>query len=343
MAGIYVHFPFCSSRCIYCDFYSGVRKDWPQYVSALVKEIESNRLAIDPNTIYFGGGTPSILPYGELSRVVEALKSNFDLSRVKEFTIECNPDDITPEKAFLLHSLGADRASMGVQSFNDNHLKWMKRRHTAEGAKKAFMCLRDSGFNNISLDLIFGFVGLSMREWDYSISEALSLHPEHISCYQMMGRYASINENECEEQYLHLQHRLADAGFEQYEISNYSLPGKASIHNQGYWDRTAYIGFGAAAHSFDGSLRRWWNVPDIDRYIAGCPPSEEILTEKEVEEEKIMLGLRTSKGIDISIVEKKPAFNKLVEAGYIEKIDSSGRICKKKMFVSDWIISQLFD
>ena len=359
MAGIYVHFPYCQNRCIYCDFYSRVRRDWDKYVDALLCEIAARKdflKGVPPRTLYFGGGTPSLLPYSQLSRVVEGLRENFDLSEIEEFTIECNPDDISPEKASELRLLGASRISMGVQSFCDAHLKWMRRRHTAEDARRAFLSLRAAGFDNISIDLIFGFQGLSDDDWAYSIDEAMKLSPEHISCYQMMGRWASDDEAECRKQYLYLAERLSDAGYEHYEISNYCKPGKASLHNSSYWTRDAYLGLGAAAHSFNGERTRSWNVSDLDRYIAErCPNrsgmtyggtsgiSSETLSDAEADEERLMLGLRTSRGVDLSsLVTKKPALDSLVKAGYIIKEYSAIRIPEEHFFVSDWIISQLF-
>ena len=347
MAGIYVHFPYCQSRCIYCDFYSRVRRDWDKYVDALLCEIAARKdflKGVPPRTLYFGGGTPSLLPSLQLSRVVEGLRKNFDLSEIEEFTIECNPDDISQEKASELRLIGASRISMGVQSFCDAHLKWMRRRHTAEDARRAFRTLRAAGFDNISIDLIFGFQGLSDDDWAYSIDEAMKLSPEHISCYQMMGRWASSDEAACRKQYLYLAERLRYAGYEHYEISNYCLPGFASRHNSAYWTRDAYLGLGAAAHSFDGVRTRSWNVSDLDRYIAErCPVGSETLSDAEADEERLMLGLRTSRGVDLSsLVTKKPALDSLVKAGYIIKEDSTIRVPEEHFFVSDWIISQLF-
>lgn len=349
MAGIYVHFPYCSSRCIYCDFYSRVRRDWTEYIDALGREMSLRNDGFAPRTLYFGGGTPSILPLHELQKTVHLLHGRYDLSQVEEFTIECNPDDISKEKAVGLRALGANRISMGVQSFFDEHLKWMKRRHSAEGAEKAFNTLRQAGFENISIDLIFGFSGLTLPQWNHSITAALTLLPEHISCYQMMGRHASDDEEMCRRQYALLQERLSDAGYLQYELSNFALEGRHSRHNSAYWAREAYIGLGAAAHSFDGERTRAWNISDIDKYAGyycaesghSSPEFQEILSDSEIEEERIMLGLRTSNGISSVLVEKKPAFNKLVEAGYIERVGSSVRIRKEHLFVSDWITTQL--
>lgn len=344
MAGIYVHFPFCASRCIYCDFYSRVRKDFPEYVDALIREAENRRgflKGVPPATLYFGGGTPSVLPVGELERFVSALSDSFDLSGVGEFTVEVNPDDIDSDKASGLRNLGVTRISMGIQSMNDDHLKWMKRRHTAEDAVRAFKTLRDVGFGNISVDLIFGFEGLSGQEWGRTIRKVVELSPEHISCYQMMGKYASADDDACLSQYLALQSVLAEAGYRQYEISNYCKPGFHSRHNSAYWRREPYLGLGAAAHSFDGGYGRYWNVFDTDAYIAGASLRGESLTEVEVAEEVIMLGLRTSDGIPKELVCKNPSYPGFIASGALVESDDCVRISPASFFVSDDLISSL--
>ncbi len=344
MAGIYVHFPFCASRCIYCDFYSRVRTDFPEYVDALIREAESRRSflkGVPPATLYFGGGTPSVLPAGELERFVSALALSFDLSGVGEFTVEVNPDDVDSAKASVFRSLGVTRISMGIQSMNDDHLRWMKRRHTADDAVRAFRSLRDAGFGNISVDLIFGYDGLSLQEWERTVRKVVGLSPEHISCYQMMGRYASSDEDACLAQYLALQSILAEAGYLQYEISNYCKIGFHSRHNSAYWRREPYLGLGAAAHSFDGEFRRYWNVSDTDAYIAGAPLKGECLTEVEVAEEVIMLGLRTSDGIPKDLVCRNPSYSGFIASGALIESGDRVRISPASFFVSDELISSL--
>lgn len=344
MAGIYVHFPFCASRCIYCDFYSRVRTDFPEYVDALIREAESRRnflKGVPPATLYFGGGTPSILPAGELERFVSALSGSFDLSRVVEFTVEANPDDIDSAKASEFRRRGVTRISMGVQSLDDGHLRWMKRRHSAEDAVRAFRTLREAGFDNISVDLIFGFEGLSAQEWGSTIRKVVELSPEHISCYQMMGKYASSDDDACRSQYLALQSSLEEAGYQQYEISNFCRPGYHSRHNSAYWRREPYLGLGAAAHSFDGVARRYWNVSDTDAYIAGSPLKGETLSEVEVAEEVIMLGLRTSAGIPKELVCRNPSYSGFIGSGALIESGDRVRISPASFFVSDNIISTL--
>lgn len=350
MAGIYVHFPFCVSRCIYCDFYSSVRNDWDRYVEALARELRANReffKGVSPATLYFGGGTPSFLPVSQLERVADAAREIFVVDDFEEFTIEANPDDVNPASAGEWRRMGVTRVSMGVQSFEDSHLKWMNRRHTSAQVFDAVGILRDAGIGDVSVDLIFGFTGLSDSQWDDNISKALMLRPEHISCYQMTGRYFHPSEELCFGQYSHLQERLAAEGYQQYEVSNYCLPGHESRHNSGYWDRSAYLGVGAAAHSFDGDRLRRWNLADIDRYVGGAAPIEETLTDEECIEEILMLGLRTAAGVDLNSLpeayrnEMKPALDHMIRTGSILKSDSRIRIPSGKLFISDWIVGQL--
>ena len=362
MAGLYVHFPFCASKCIYCDFYARVRKDWKPYVEALRREIIERAgewEGVPPTTLYFGGGTPSLLPPTRLEQVGEACRQAFGVTLPScpaptghlfdEFTVEVNPDDVTPALAAALQEMGVSRVSMGVQSFDDAHLRWMRRRHTAAQAIQACATLRRAGCDNLSLDLIFGFEGLSDDGWLHSVEQALALRPEHISCYQMMGRWADGDEERCRRQYTLLQERLLAAGYEQYEISNYALPGRASRHNSAYWTREPYLGFGAGAHSFDGDRLRRWNTPDIDAYTTSRPFGSERLTDREVLEEKLMLGLRTTAGLDLAVLSpaeraqlKKTTLEELSRAGKLIVENGRIRIPQEELFVSDWIVSRLF-
>jgi oxygen-independent coproporphyrinogen-3 oxidase len=393
MAGLYVHIPFCSSFCIYCDFYSEVAPERVDaYLEALGREAQarSNELEVPPSTLYVGGGTPSLLSEKQFSKLCGVLRENFDLSRVEEFTIEANPDDITPEKLALWRSCGVNRLSIGVQSFCDAHLKWMRRRHDSAAAARAFSMARETGFGNISLDLIFGYAGLSQPEWEATINEALSLCPEHISCYQMMleegtpltllaeaGKYAEPPQEECAAQYASLQRRLAEAGYVQYEISNFALPGFESHHNSSYWRREPYLGLGPAAHSFDGARRRSWNDPDLEAWLAAWNPasesqrasepflpqssasrqeepaapqrhragSYELLSDKDVFNETVMLSLRTARGLDLAeldqalLAEARPAFEAALASGNLIRTPSGRlRIPSDRFFISDFAI-----
>ncbi|MBR4804899.1 MAG: radical SAM family heme chaperone HemW, partial [Bacteroidales bacterium] len=242
MAGIYLHIPFCNSKCIYCGFYSVVSREIREkFVPALRREISLRRNFFDTlpreqrsiKTLYIGGGTPSVLPDSTLAEIVTLLKENFSFPDSFEFTVEVNPDDITKEYAGALKNLGINRVSMGVQSFEDSHLRWMARRHNAKQAEEAFAILRDAGFENISADLIFGFPLLSMAQWESNLKKLISLSPEHISAYQLSidentalerlasrGDFIPSDEAACSLQYAMLQSILMEAGYEQYEISN---------------------------------------------------------------------------------------------------------------------------
>lgn len=337
MAGIYIHIPFCKSFCTYCGFYSVKdrgRED--KFIAALQKEIFYKKdffkhAGVSPETLYIGGGTPSVLPAGGLARVVGAVKEGFGLVDIPEFTVEVNPNDITPEYVRSLAALGVNRVSMGIQSFIDRHLKWMNRRHTAAQGEQAYRILRENGIRNISIDLIFGYEGLSPEDWEYNLDRALSLAPEHISAYQMSiepgsvlfsmvrrGEYRPLAEEVCRMQYCRLQDRLTEAGYEQYEISNFAkvIPGEGtpsgwrSRHNSSYWDKSPYLGLGPSAHSYDGR-KRSWNGNSLKRYCeyymnrdmnADADADEsytggETLSRAASFNESLMLGLRRKEGV----------------------------------------------
>lgn len=320
MAGIYVHIPFCASRCSYCDFFSTLRLAdvGTPYVEALIAEarLRCGELHGEPvKTLYLGGGTPSQLPVPLLARLVEGLREALDLSVIEEFTIEANPDDVTPDWCAALPPLGVNRVSMGVQSFEDSILRFIGRRHTARQAVEAVGNLRHAGITNISIDLIFGLPGQTVTSWTDSVNQAIDLKPQHISAYGLTyeegtrlwhqrerGEVVEVPEEQCIEMYRILVDTLQSAGYEHYEISNFALPGYHSRHNSSYWNDTPYLGLGAAAHSYDGAVRRY-NPADLQEYIgkitAGAPAYEqEELTQWERYDERVMLGLRTARGVD---------------------------------------------
>lgn len=366
---IYIHVPFCRSFCTYCGFYSEIcSRDngiVDRYASALLREIGLRKEEISKhatngrNTLYIGGGTPSVLPLAVLSSILRSLpQSGWD-----EFTIEVNPDDIVKggiAYASGLRNLGVTRISMGIQSFDDAVLRWMNRRHSSADAIKAFHILREAGFDNISIDLIFGF-GLidnaANDNWQASIGTAISLRPEHISAYQLSiepdsalecqianGRFHEADEELCRTQYDTLCRTLADAGYTHYEVSNFSLPGLEARHNSGYWDHSPYIGLGPAAHSFDGQ-RRSWNVSDTEAYIAGASMEHEDLTPAQLAEEDIMLGLRTAHGISEERLRSlcdHDVLETLLKEGSLIHLGDRIRIPEDHFFVSDDIISSLF-
>lgn len=320
MAGIYIHIPFCATRCSYCDFYSTLllSEVGERYVDALLAEARLRRGELHGavvKTLYLGGGTPSQLPLALLSRLIRGLREVIDLGAVTEFTVEANPDDVTREWCETVKSLGVNRVSMGVQSFEDEILKLIGRRHTARQVGDAMVSLREAGINNVSIDLIYGLPGQTVSSWAATVDQAVALGPWHISAYGLTyeegtrlwhqrerGEVTEVPEEQCLEMYRLMTERLQRAGFEHYEISNFALPGWCSKHNSSYWNDTPYLGLGAAAHSYDGQVRRS-NPCDLrtytDRLLAGekvC--EEERLTPGERYDERVMLGLRTSRGVD---------------------------------------------
>lgn len=301
-------------------------------------------------TLYFGGGTPSLLSADEFRAIRAILDSVFDLGAVEEFTVEVNPEDVVTCGDLLpaLKQVGVNRISMGVQSFCDRHLRWMNRRHSAATAMEAFKRLREAGFDNISIDLIFGFAALEEGEWLNTLQRAVELAPEHISAYQMSidpestlaelaarGKYSEPDDETCARQYAMLQEELDKAGYGQYEISNFCRPGRHSRHNSAYWDRTAYLGLGPAAHSFDGNDHRQWNNPSVEGYCSalesGILPSSgsETLSDRDIYNERIMLGLRTARGVEKELIS---------DQGILEKAGERFRIPRDKFFICDSII-----
>ena len=321
---IYVHVPFCLSFCRYCDFYSELcrrsrSEDFDAYIEDLCAEARLRRgeiLASMPgaNTLYIGGGTPSVMPL----RFFTQLLRNLPEGPFEEFTVEVNPDDVVsrgPGYLRALRKFGVNRLSMGVQSLDDTVLRWMGRRHNAETAVEAFRLIREAGFDNVSLDIIFGIGswkgGAFSREMLAStLDRLLTLGPEHISAYQLSieegsqlakdasdGKYADASDDECAEQYAMICTRLREAGYRHYEISNWARPGREAMHNSAYWERMPYVGLGPGAHSFEadryGRERRSWNSESL----TGWTSEGEILSPEEIREETIMLGTRRAGGV----------------------------------------------
>lgn len=379
MAGIYLHVPFCNSRCIYCGFCSTVSRDLRQkYIPALKREIQERRDFFSPlyesdriiKTLYIGGGTPSVLPPEILKEAVSAIRDAFRIKEEVEFTVEVNPDDITEDYAASLRKMGVNRVSMGVQSFKDSHLKWMRRRHDSETAINAYRILRSAGFDNISLDLIFGFPLMTIKDWEKNLDKITDLNPEHISAYQMgidpetplermekTGEFSLPSQEESEEMYSLLQKKLKDGGYIQYEVSNFCKPDRHSRHNSSYWNRTPYLGLGPGAHSFIGRHREW-NTSDIATW---CDLSTmqiregETLSPEDVFNEILMLGLRTAAGVSLDtlrncgpqsplfISDLLPNLSAMESNGLITLTpDGKIKIPPGKFFISDGIIRELF-
>ena len=356
---IYIHVPFCRSFCTYCDFFSEVPEDGAleAYTDQLCAEIRRRSAEIDDSlkTLYFGGGTPSVLPLACLTKILLTLEECGHGGSFSEFTLEANPEDIV-EKGLpyvqSLKALGVNRMSLGVQSFDDTMLRWMNRRHDAERARQAFALCRQAGFDNISIDLIFGLSNLSDAVWEKTIDEALALGPEHISCYQLSvegdsvlalrlenGEYEEASEELCRHQYDLLCEKLRAAGFLHYEISNFARTGFEAVHNGGYWQRRPYVGFGPSAHSFSGRGRSW-----NDAVLSGYALTQEALSVEDEKVETLMLNLRTARGIDGDFLFAnclRENIERLVEQGALVKTGRRYRIPEDHFFVSDEIIREL--
>ncbi len=371
MAGIYIHIPFCKSRCIYCGFYSTTLLDLrKKYINAVCREMELRKNYIrEPfSTIYLGGGTPSLLDEAELTKLFLYINNVYDVDRNAEITMECNPDDITPEFTNMLSRLPINRVSMGAQTFADSRLRLLHRRHSSDEVKHAVKLLREAGIKNISIDLMFGFPDESLSQWKEDISAALALNVEHISAYSLMyeedtplwkmldtGKVKEIDEELSLTMFKELVCQLTDAGYEHYEISNFARPGYRSRHNSSYWHQVPYIGLGAAAHSFDLNSRQW-NVADLKLYIEeinnGIIPMErEELDNDTTFNDIITTALRTSDGIDLNAMETRlgkryrntliSAAGKHIEQGLLEIRHDRLRLTSEGIFISDMVMSDL--
>ena len=356
---IYIHVPFCKQFCTYCDFYSEIADDGYFKASAdgICAEIRkrAREMDDDPKTLYFGGGTPSVLPLSILTRILITLDEVGHGGPYREFTMEVNPEDIVEKgRSYVdsLLSLGVNRLSIGVQSFDDPMLSWMNRRHDAARAKEAFRIAREAGAGNISLDLIFGLSHLTDEVWADTIDQAVALGPEHISCYQLTveegseladlvaeGRYDEADDALCRRQYDILCQKLSAAGYRHYEISNFAKEGFEAVHNSGYWARRPYVGLGPAAHSFQGSTRSW-----NSKVLRGWKSTTETLSAEDSLIETIMLSLRTDKGVDAAFLHgncSKEDIGRLLENGALVREGNRYRIPEDHFFVSDEIIREL--
>lgn len=367
MAGLYIHIPFCRSKCAYCDFYStrGSAAVQSDYVKAVAKELKYRDSELDESidTIYVGGGTPSLLPFPIMSELLSIVNKWLEDTPIKEWTIEANPEDVTEEFLKLLGDFGVNRISIGIQSFDDELLRFVNRHHSSESALSALNLLTDRGWN-YSADLIYGLPGQSLELWKSDLDTLLDFSPLHFSAYSLSvepgtrlwammksGKLGESSEDEVISMYEYLVAERQKRGYEHYEISNFSKPGCRSIHNSGYWESKPYIGVGAAAHSFDGDIRRF-NPSSVKRYI------EEIAnkgfafeTEEETRVEKvndyIFTSLRTSDGINVDYLNRHfPEFSaKIVssmkdDCRLIEK-DSRFYIPEGAYLLSDSIIRDL--
>jgi len=374
--GIYIHVPFCASRCLYCDFYSttfgaAVRHS---YVRALCHEMrcrahEVGKAAI--HTIYIGGGTPSTLTANELTLIFETLRQTFLVSETAEVTLEVNPDDVSPAFCALLKTLGVNRVSLGVQTFDDDLLRFLHRRHTGQQAERAIKQLAASGIQNFSADLIFGLPHQSLPDWKDTLAHLLSLPVTHLSAYALMyeegtmltrmkdcGEIAEADEETSRAMYETLIAMATAAGFDHYEISNFAKPSYRSRHNSSYWTGLPYWGFGAGAHSYDGQTLRRANRPDVQTYIEAAkqhvdtPHDLEPLTDGQRCDERIFTALRTSRGLAVNNIRRdfgEVCYQALVraamphlKAGLLQLLpDGRLRLTHRGLFVSDGIMADL--
>lgn len=374
MSGIYIHIPFCKRRCRYCDFYSTTLLHQAEaYVEAACREMQRRKdylQGTQVQTLYIGGGTPSQLSPALLSRLITTAASVFQFSTLTELTIEANPDDITPQWVDGVRAAVTPfcqpRISMGVQTFDDDTLRLIGRRHDAQQAIHAVELLREYGISEISIDLIYGLPGETAERWQSDLQQAVSLHVPHLSAYHLTyekgtplwqmrnrGEVSEVSEDRSVSDFRLLRHTLLSAGYEHYEISNFALPGHHARHNSSYWSGVPYIGIGPGAHSYDGHSRQW-NQPDLARYIAGTSTlEEERLTPDERYDEYIMTRLRTSRGISLQEIESQfgqarrsyclsRAQTYLLSHRLAETSDGRIALTGEGIFVSDGIIADLF-
>ena len=326
MAGIYIHIPFCKQRCTYCDFYTEVAPQFiPTYIDSLIKELQFrkdylNNAPID--TIYFGGGTPSILNFDQFKAIFDVIYKLFTIADHPEITFEANPDDLTLEFLTSMQALPFNRLSLGIQSFDDMDLKRINRRHTSMQAVKAVKDAQAAGFDNISIDLIYGLPFQTTTSWERQLDMALKLNIQHLSAYGLTyeegtvlwkqrekGEIESVDEVEMNRMYLQLLDKVKEKGFEAYEISNFALPGFRSRHNSSYWKQEPYLGVGPSAHSYD-LISRQWNVSSIKEYIKAIDTNSglferEILSLYDRYNDFVMVSLRTSDGLDFEYMRKE--------------------------------------
>jgi oxygen-independent coproporphyrinogen-3 oxidase len=372
MAGIYIHIPFCKKACHYCNFhFSTSRQRLPEMADMICREaaLQSNYLREKVETIYFGGGTPSLLSTQQLKDILKKLKEVFDVDEFVEITLESNPDDITEENLRGWKETGINRLSIGVQSFFEDDLQWMNRAHSAQQAVHCIELAQKNGFSNITIDLIYGTPGLTDEKWQQNIKTALDLAIPHLSCYALtvepktaLAKMISANQSanvDADKQAMHfsiLTEQLHTAGFEHYEISNFAKPGFRSRHNSSYWQGKPYLGLGPSAHSFNGKSRQW-NVANNSLYLENIrkdviPFEEEVLTVAQKFNEYIMTSLRTAEGTSLAKIsgewgEQKrsllvDAAQKHIIHGHLSQTNDVLQLTADGKFLADGIAADLF-
>lgn len=374
MSGIYVHIPFCKQACNYCDFhFSTSLNNKDALVNALVKEIDL-RLTYLPDklihTLYFGGGTPSILSELEMGSLIDKLQQIYSLQPNFEFTIECNPDDITNDKLHFYKTIGVNRLSIGLQSFDDDELTWMNRAHTAKESEASVKRAQDKGFENITIDLIYGSKFSNLTNWKKTLDKAIALDVKHISSYNLtieektklghdykIKKETAIDDEKSSDLFLEMIDRLSKHDFIHYEISNFAKEGFISKHNSNYWKGISYLGLGPSAHSFDGKSRQW-NVSNNAQYINKINTNDntyfekEILSTKDLFNEYLLTSLRTMWGIDVVVLNDKfdttlvqPLIERLlsyIQKGHMQKKENNYILTETGKLMADKIASELF-
>lgn len=367
MAGIYLHIPFCRRKCAYCDFYSVARPALIEsFVDALKHEIRHTQIQETVNTVYFGGGTPSMLPPDEIDSILALISSQFTFSENPEITIEANPEDIHANQLKMWNKAGVNRLSIGLQSLDDQQLSQLRRNHTAKEALNSIELSLQAGFVNISADLIYGLPNLSLPVWEQSIRTLLNSGITHLSAYhlslepntlmfkQVKKNQIYLPDEEDSEAQFHALFRITEAmGFPWYEISNFAKPGFESKHNSAYWDGTPYYGFGPSAHSFNGNSIRRWNHADLKAYIENpdSAMSQEILNQNDKINDYLITSIRTRKGINMQdfsnhfpeadnahLIEK---FNNLKARGLMQNVDMVYSLNPSGLFLSDAILKDI--
>lgn len=372
MAGIYLHIPFCKQRCIYCDFFSTTENDKKStYVQALSKELELRKDYLDGeiiDTIYFGGGTPSQLEEKDFIQLFETIYKIYTVNPKAEITIEANHDDLTPQYIAMLRTLPFNRLSMGIQTFKEDTLRLLHRRHTAAQAQQAYQHCREAGFQNISIDLMYGLPGETLEDWQKDLQTALQMRPEHISAYHLIyeegtplwnlkeaHQVEETDEDLSVSLFKELIHTLKSNGYEHYEISNFCRPGFHSRHNSSYWTGKKYLGCGPSAHSYDGTSRQW-NVASLSQYIQGIQKGTPYQEKEELDlytryNDFIITRLRTAYGIPTHIL--KETFGETLfdycmrmasphlKQGFLTLDNHIMKLTEKGIFISDGIMSDL--
>lgn len=373
MAGIYIHIPYCKQACTYCDFhFSTAMNTRSEMVPALVKELSGRQAEIKEEiaSIYFGGGTPSLLEPDELARIFDAIQAHFKVANNAEITLEANPDDLSVFKLNAWMRLGVNRLSIGIQSFHDADLIWMNRAHTASEAQNAVDRARDAGFNNLTVDLIYGLPQWAGGEWEANLERLLALQVPHFSAYILTvedrtvlgrnvakGKQRLADDAAIAEQYARLCFSASSAGYAHYEVSNFALPQAMAQHNAAYWTGRPYLGIGPGAHSFDGHIRRW-NVSSNRGYVQAMATNRsfsesETLTALDRHNEQLLTGLRTARGIALNDFAQlgSPAahpdsqheWTKLLAAGDLtSQPDGRYRIPESRWLFADQIAGSLF-